>query len=151
MLVTQLYLTLCDTIDHSLPGSFVHGISQARTLEWVAISFSRGSRTRVSCIVGRLFTVWATREALLSSFCVLVVGVTQNQVFNLHKPATGAEPYQLQKNVGRMEVILLGLFIREQNSEKKIFKNKRTSLVIQWLRQQHSQCTEPRFNTWLGN
>ena len=35
--------TLCDPVDCSLPGSSVHGILQARTLEWVAISFSRGS------------------------------------------------------------------------------------------------------------
>ena len=46
----------------------VHGILQARVLEWVAISFSRGSswprdRTQVSCIVGRCFNLWATREA----------------------------------------------------------------------------------------
>ena len=33
--------TLCDPMDHSLPGSSVYGISQARILEWVAISFSR--------------------------------------------------------------------------------------------------------------
>ena len=39
----QLCLTLCDPIDCSPPGSSVHGISQARILEWVAISFSRGS------------------------------------------------------------------------------------------------------------
>ena len=53
----------------SLPGSSVHGILQVRILEWVAIPFSRGSsqprgQTRVSCIAGRLFTNWATREAL---------------------------------------------------------------------------------------
>ena len=58
---------LCDPMNCSLPGSSVHGIFQARVLEWVAISFSRGSsrprdRTRVSRIVGRCFTVWATRE-----------------------------------------------------------------------------------------
>ena len=41
--VTQSFPTLCDTMDSSLPGSFVHGILQARILEWVAISFSRGS------------------------------------------------------------------------------------------------------------
>jgi len=51
----QLYLTLCDPADCSLPGSSVHGILQARTLEWVAISFSRGSfwprdRTHVSYV-----------------------------------------------------------------------------------------------------
>ena len=139
------------TIDHSLPGSSVHGISQVRTLEWVAISFSRGSRTRVSRIAGRLFTVWATREALLSSFCVLVVGITQNQVFLSYvNLLQGLSHINFIKTVGRMEVTLLQLFIREQNSEKKIFKNKRTSLVIQWLRQ-HSQCMVPGFNTWLGN
>ena len=50
---------LCDPIDCSPPGSSVHGILQARTLEWVAISFSRVSSqprdgTQVSCIVGRV-------------------------------------------------------------------------------------------------
>ena len=66
--VAQLCLTLCDPMDCSLSGSSVHGIFQARVLEWIAISFFRGSsrprnRTRVSHIAGRLFTVWATREA----------------------------------------------------------------------------------------
>ena len=56
--VAQLCLTLCDPMDCSLPGSSVHEIFQARILEWVAISFSRGSsqpgdRTWVSHIVGR--------------------------------------------------------------------------------------------------
>ena len=60
--------TLCDPMDCSLPGSSVRGIFQARILEWVAISFSRGSswprdRTQVSSTADRRFTVWATREA----------------------------------------------------------------------------------------
>ena len=51
-----------------LPGSSVHGISQAKILEWVAISFSRGSswprnRTQASHIAGRCFNLWATRES----------------------------------------------------------------------------------------
>ena len=55
-------------MDCSLPGFSVHGIFQARVLEWVAISFSRrssqpGHWTPVSRIVGRHFTLWATREA----------------------------------------------------------------------------------------
>ena len=41
--VTQSLATLCDSMDCSLPGSSVHGILQARILEWVAIPFSRGS------------------------------------------------------------------------------------------------------------
>ena len=66
--VTQSYLTLCDPMDCSLPGSSVHGILQARILEWVAVPFSSGSsqhrhQTQVSCTADRFFTVWATREA----------------------------------------------------------------------------------------
>ena len=57
-------------MDCSPPGSSIHGIFQARIWEWVAISFSRGSsqprdQTWVSCIAGRRFTIWATREALV--------------------------------------------------------------------------------------
>ena len=64
--VAQSCLTLCNPMDCSLPGSS-HGIFQAKVLEWVAISFSRGSspprdRTWVSLIVGRCFTVSATRQ-----------------------------------------------------------------------------------------
>ena len=60
--------TLWDPMDYSPPGSFVHGISQAKTLEWVAIPFSNGSSwprggTWVSCIAGGFFTIWATWEA----------------------------------------------------------------------------------------
>ena len=51
-------------------SSSVHGILQARIPEWVAIPFSRGfslprDLTQVSCIAGRFFTIWATRETLL--------------------------------------------------------------------------------------
>ena len=68
-LVAQSCLTLWDPMDCSLPGSSVHGIFQATVLGWIAISFSRGSsqprdRTRVSHIVDRCLTVWATREVI---------------------------------------------------------------------------------------
>ena len=67
--VTQSCLTLCDPMDCSLLGSFIHGTFQARILEWVAISFwRRSSRPRdwtwVSRIVGRRFTVWAITYGL---------------------------------------------------------------------------------------
>ena len=42
-LVTQSRLILCNPVDYSLPGSFVYGILQSRILEWVDISFPRGS------------------------------------------------------------------------------------------------------------
>ena len=58
-------------MDYSLQGSSVHGLSQARILERVAIPFSRGSFwcrgwTWVSCIAGRVFAIWATSEAWYS-------------------------------------------------------------------------------------
>ena len=67
VLFTHSCLTLYNPVDCSLPGSTVHGILQARILEWVAIPFSRRSSwcrdwTLVSCIAGAFFTIWATRE-----------------------------------------------------------------------------------------
>ena len=64
--VTQSCLTLWDPMDYT-----VHGILQARILEWVAFTFSRGSsqcrdQTQVSHIAGGFFTSWATREANLA-------------------------------------------------------------------------------------
>ena len=61
--VTQSCLTLCDPTDYT-----VHGILQARILEWVAFPFTKGSfqprdQTQVSHIAGGFFTTWATREA----------------------------------------------------------------------------------------
>ena len=62
-----LYPTLCDSMDCGSPGSSVHVISQARILEWVAISYSRGSsqprdQTRISCIGRQIFYHCATRK-----------------------------------------------------------------------------------------
>ena len=65
-LVTQSYLTLCDPMDCSLPGSSVHGILKARILEWVAISSSSGSSqirdqthvSQVSCFDGQVLYYW---------------------------------------------------------------------------------------------
>ena len=77
----QLY---CDPMDCRPPGSSVHGISQARILEWVTISSSRGSSwprhgTQVSCIGRQILYHWATREALssipLSSTLTIAVSI----------------------------------------------------------------------------
>ena len=67
-LTAQSCPTFCHPMDCSLPGSSVHGILQARTLEWVAIPSSRGSsqprdQTQVSHIAGGFFTIWVTKEA----------------------------------------------------------------------------------------
>ena len=77
--VTQSCPTLCNPMDWSLPGSSAHGIFQAIVLEWIAISFSRGSsrprdRAQVSLIVDRRFTVWATGK----SWCPQQTGAHSN-------------------------------------------------------------------------
>ena len=66
--VSQSCLTLCDPLAYSPPGSSVHGILQARILEWVAISFTRGSAwprdgTHISCTGRWILNHWATRKA----------------------------------------------------------------------------------------
>ena len=92
VLVIQLCPTLCDPMDYSPPGSSVHGILQARILEWVAISFSRGSsqhrcQTRVSCIsyIGRWIhyhcTTW---EALPLTSVLLLLIILFPIDFTLH-------------------------------------------------------------------
>ena len=71
----------CDPMDCSLPGSSVHGIFQARVLEWGAISLSRGAsqprdQTVVSCIAGRRFTV-CQEDVSRYLFSLLLLGLFQ--------------------------------------------------------------------------
>ena len=68
MLVSQPCPSFCDPMDSSPPGFSVHGILQARILEWVAFPFSRGAsqprdQTWVPCTAGSFFTIWVTEEA----------------------------------------------------------------------------------------
>ena len=81
--IAQLCPTLCDPI--------VHGILQARTLEWVALPFSRESsqprdQAQVSHIVGRFFTSWATRKAQ-KYWCILSSLKNRQTAPTLHGPA----------------------------------------------------------------
>ena len=77
LVVVLSSVQLCHPTDYSPPDPSVHGVSQARILEWVVISFSRGSsrpkdQTHVSCIGRRILYHWATREAFTVPF-----GLTQ--------------------------------------------------------------------------
>ena len=82
--------TICDSMDHPLPGSSVHGILQARILEWIALPFSRWSshprnRTQVSCIAGRLFTIWeADHFSLLETHSLLITEDIAIILFSLY-------------------------------------------------------------------
>ena len=70
--------TLCDPVDGSLPSSSVHRILKARVLEWVAISFSKGSsqprdRTRVSYIVGRLLILITAKTIYIFNTKIILI------------------------------------------------------------------------------
>ena len=85
---TQLCPTLFDPMDYRSPGTSVHGLLQARIQEWVAIPFSMGSsqprdRPQVSCIAGRFFTVWATREAHMCIFWCICIFILFQDSFPL--------------------------------------------------------------------
>ena len=83
--VAQSCLTLCDPMDYA-----VHGLLQARVLEWVAFPFSGASsqlrdQTQVSCIAGGFFTSWATRETHSGNITVLLLqqlSTIQNSIVN---------------------------------------------------------------------
>ena len=93
--VAQLCPALRNPMDCSPPGSSVQGILQARILKWVAISFSRGSsrprdQTQVSCIRGRRFNLWATREAIiLCSMVCTPITATRNWEWQINCILTG--------------------------------------------------------------
>ena len=79
MLVTQSCPSLCDPMNYSLPRSSVHGLLQARILEWIAIPFSRGSSQKrdliwVSHIASKFFTVWVTKALKCLDFAHIVEG-----------------------------------------------------------------------------
>ena len=85
VLICLICLTICHRVDCSLPVSSVHGISQARILEWVAMPSSRGSSqprdwTQVSCIAGRFFTLWARREAQKKGLLLCIKQVTNENI-----------------------------------------------------------------------
>ena len=78
VLVAQSCLTLHYLIECNLPGLSIHGILQARILEWVAIPFSKESswlrdQTQVFCIAGWFFPVWDTREAPFNQYIYYLI------------------------------------------------------------------------------
>ena len=88
----QLCPTLCNPVDYSPPGSSVHGILQARILEWVAISFSRGSSwprnwTHVSCLLH-----WQAGSLLLAPPGMLK---STHESFKIFSPNPSLPPHPL--------------------------------------------------------
>ena len=90
VLATQSCLTLCNPTDYKPPGSSVHGILQARILEWVAMPFPGGSswprdQIRVYHIAGRFFTIWATKEAPYFRWTGLIYSFESDDTHKLYR------------------------------------------------------------------
>ena len=101
-------------MDCSPPGSSVHGILQARILEWVAELSSRGSswprdRTWLSCIAGRFFTVWASREDpfLLHTLYILPLLHLQHCNLLLYKAISPIRPQTAREKEKKKVYVLL--------------------------------------------
>ena len=92
----------CNPTDCSLPGSSVHGISQAKVLEWLAIAFSRGffqprDQTHISCIGKWILYQWAAREIPLNSYMLLLLLLeVASVVFHSVRPH-GQQPTRLPR------------------------------------------------------
>ena len=133
-------------MDCSLPGSSIHGIFQARVLEWVAISFSRGSsrprdRTWVSHTVGRRFTVWATRE-------VLNLSTTDTQILSKMAVIKKIMCNELGNNIiqlGKSALLIIFMVLRWPT----VLPNKG---LHWWLSGKESACQNRRhgFDPWVG-
>ena len=119
--VAKLCQTLCNPMDCSLPGSSVHGIFQARILEWVAISSSRGSsqlrdQTHVSCIGRQILYHWATWEAISPYIFVIRYNsnrkLIQRSSFSLDWAPANAKELSKQDDMITLSLILCDTHVR---------------------------------------
>ena len=121
----------CDPMDCSLPGSSVHGILQARILEWVAIPFSR-DWTHYSCIAGRFFTLWASESSAKFS----AVNRT---------PASKAVRHHLFRSNNRFN----GIPQREHYSPREFLLLFHYWIYFQVLSFNHLHCARTVVYSWL--
>ena len=132
--VIQSCPTLCDPMNF-----IVHGILQARILEWVAFPFSRGSSqprdwTQVSCIAGEFFTSWATREAqlLLWSLKLKMISILKTETW----PPTVAKI--AGRNINNLRHADDTTLMAESEELKSLDESERGERKS-WLKTQHSE------------
>ena len=120
MLVAQSCPTLCNPMHCSPPGSSVHETFQARILQWVAMSFSRGSSqhkdwTQVSCTEGRFFTNWAIKSLCIKIILIPVI----TAIFILNSPATGKKKVTkvIKLKAYKMRLLLAGVEDSDKQDE----------------------------------
>ena len=141
--VAQLCPVLCDPMDCSPPGSSVRRISQARILEWVSISFSRGSSwpkgwTWVSCITGRFFTTEPPRKTTSMAldqqineqkiFCYFLLGELGGAQWMPYR--LGPEIWSQGKSAGKLNLLTWDSKERAQQGYFGVFNKQNTDLFV---------------------
>ena len=145
-LITRVCLTLSNSLDCSPPGSSVHGITQARILKWVIISFSRGpsqlrDRTGDSCMAGGFFNHRATWEALCDDW----LGINAiHRVFLAFSLQTTRLALSL---IGRIRRLHLAI---EYERGDVCYLQTRARLLVQDLYHSFPLPLSPS-NTWVGS
>ena len=141
LLVAQLCPALCGPMDRSPPGSSVHGILQARILEWISIPFSRWTswprgQTQVSCIAGRFFTIWATGKTL---------PISHNWLWNVERWALLCSVIQLCLTLcNHLDCSLPGSSVHE------IFSGKNNGVSWHFLLQGISPIQKSKPHLWVS-
>ena len=147
VLVAQSCPTLCDPWDGSPSGSSVHGILQARILEWAAIPFSRGSsrprdRTQIFCIACRFFTVWATGDAPFTHGSAYMSILTSRFSSTPHPPWSNTNFY---KRTAHIILLLSSCYVTPTQCfhTQSTQPQTRVILSMSW-RQMKPCCRSPR-------
>ena len=134
VLVAQACPTLCDPMDCSLPGSSVHGILQARRLEWVAIPFTRGFSqprdwTQVSWVAGSFFTVWV--QQILTGKLKLSLAWWRLREIPLKRVSANSVDSGITEGLVRMQILSLEGWGGAQASAFLMSSQFRVRLLIQ--------------------
>ena len=149
----SLSVALCDPMDCSPPGYSVHGIFQARILEWGAIPFSRGSsrprnRTLVSCSASRFFTIRATTDVHWLRICLPMQGtlvwslVEISQAVGQLSPCSAITDPKLQSpRSAATEACILWPVLRNKRSLRTATRESLCMTV-------KTQCSQRYVNTW---
>ena len=119
-------------MDCNPPGSSVHGIFQARVLEWIAISFSRGSfcprdQTHISCVAGRFFTAEPLRKPTVDYYSA----IKKNEIMPFAVTWVGLEILILSEvshtDTDKYHTISLICRIKEKDTNELIYKTETDS------------------------
>ena len=143
MKLAQLCPTICNPMNYSPPGFSVHGILQARILEWVVLPFSRGSsppkdRNWVSCIASRFFIIWAIWEARYILYCHKLIFPPETSSSNglwgqLYTPINLAKDYNLFYSKRKQGTVHVFFFFSTKGNSVSNLRDIMSKSWIKWM------------------